>query len=65
MSRPPVTNERRVVYTGFGLAARPGDVVVERDREAIRAARADLDDAGRRLTRDGYGSSAQQFDLDG
>jgi hypothetical protein len=65
MSRPPVTNERRVVYTGFGLAPRPGDVVVERDREAIRAARADLDDAGRRLTRDGYGSGAQQFDLDG
>ena len=25
MSRPPVSAERRVVYTGFGLAPRPGD----------------------------------------
>ena len=28
MSRPPVSAERRVVYTGFGLAPRPGDVAV-------------------------------------
>ena len=26
MSRPPIDQERRVVYTGFGLAPRPGDV---------------------------------------
>ena len=25
MSRPPIDQERRVVYTGFGLAPRPGD----------------------------------------
>ncbi|HXY94047.1 MAG TPA: phytanoyl-CoA dioxygenase family protein [Acidimicrobiia bacterium] len=65
MSRPPVARERRVVYTGFGLAPRPGDVVQRVDRDAIRRARADLDDAGRRLNVRGYGNAVQQFDLDG
>src|SRR2546430_11411004 len=33
MSRPPVSAERRVVYTGFGLAPRPGD---RGDRKSTR-----------------------------
>jgi Phytanoyl-CoA dioxygenase (PhyH) len=65
MSRPPVSRERRVVYTGFGLAPRPGDVVRDVDRDTIRRARADLDDAGRRLNQRGYGAKVQQFELDG
>jgi len=44
MSRPPVSAERRVVYTGFGLAPRPGDQVVERTPEEIRGDRARLGD---------------------
>ena len=36
MSRPPVSAERRVVYTGFGLAPRLGDQVVGRTPEEIR-----------------------------
>ena len=63
MSRPPVSRERRVVYTGFGLAARPGDVTKPVDRDTIRRERADLDDAGRRLNQRGYGAKVQQFEL--
>jgi hypothetical protein len=44
MSRPPVTSERRVVYTGFGLAPREGDVQVTADPEEVRRARAALND---------------------
>ena len=44
MSRPPVSAERRVVYTGFGLAPRPGDQVVGRTPEEIRGERARLGD---------------------
>jgi Phytanoyl-CoA dioxygenase (PhyH) len=44
MSRPPVSAERRVVYTGFGLAPRPGDQMVERTPEEVRSARAGLGD---------------------
>ena len=44
MSRPPVSAERRVVYTGFGLAARPGDQRVTRTTEEIRRDRASLND---------------------
>ncbi len=44
MSRPPVSAERRVVYTGFGLAPRPGDLVVQRTPEEIRRDRANLGD---------------------
>ena len=65
MSRPPVSRERRVVYTGFGLARRPGDVVEAVDRDAERRDRADLDDAARRLNQRGYGAKVQQFELDG
>jgi hypothetical protein len=39
MSRPPVSAERRVVYSGFGLAPRPGDHRVELDPEEIRRQR--------------------------
>ena len=44
MSRPPVSAERRVVYTGFDLAPRPGDRPVELDPAEIRRRRAALDD---------------------
>jgi len=64
MSRPPVSRERRVVYTSFAQAPRPGDVVPTLDRDAIRRSRADLDGAGRRLSTRGYGGEAQQFELD-
>ena len=42
MSRPPVSAERRVVYTGFDLAPRPGDQPVELDPAEIRRQRAAL-----------------------
>ncbi len=48
MSRPPVERERRVVYTGFGLARRPGDAEVAADAEEVRRARAALNDQVRR-----------------
>jgi hypothetical protein len=44
MSRQPVSAERRVVYTGFGLAPRPGDHKVEKTHEQIRQERAVLND---------------------
>ena len=44
MSRPPVTAERRVVYTGFDLAPRAGDRLVERSEADIRRERAELND---------------------
>ncbi|MGP0031827.1 MAG: phytanoyl-CoA dioxygenase family protein [Acidimicrobiales bacterium] len=44
MSRQPVSAERRVVYTGFGLAPRPGDHRVGLDPEEIRRQRAALND---------------------
>ena len=47
MSRPPVSAERRVVYTGFGLAARAGDVLDELGPAEIRRQRAALNDAVR------------------
>lgn len=52
MSRPPVDRERRVVYTGFGLASRPGDVEATLDPEEIRRARAALSDQVRRREHD-------------
>jgi hypothetical protein len=51
MSRPPVSAERRVVYTGFRLAPRPGDVVDQKDPDAVRKERAALDAQGRGLQR--------------
>ncbi len=48
MSRPPVTAERRVVYTGFGLAPLPEDDPVVLDAETRRKQRASLNDHVRR-----------------
>ena len=44
MSRPPVSAERRVVYTGFGLAPRPGDHRLNVDAVQVRRDRAALND---------------------
>jgi hypothetical protein len=49
MSRPPVDRQRRVVYTGFGLAPRPGDVVEQVSAAEIRRARAALNDQVRKV----------------
>ena len=46
MSRPPISDERRVVYTGFGLAPRPGDHRGDLDPAEIRRQRAALNDVG-------------------
>jgi hypothetical protein len=53
MSRPPVSAERRVVYTGFGLAPRPGDRRADLDPEEARRQRAALNDAVREGQRRG------------
>lgn len=53
MSRPPVSGERRVVYTGFGLAPRPGDRPAERSPEEVRRDRAAQNDHVRRQQRQG------------
>ncbi len=64
MSRPPVSAERRVVYTGFQLAPRPGDEKRELTAEEVRRERARLNDQVREgqqrkvLSADGRG-----FDL--
>jgi hypothetical protein len=65
MSRPPVDRERRVVYTGFGLAPRPGDVYEELSPEEIRRRRASLSDQSKNLERDSVGRSPEAFALDG
>lgn len=44
MSRPSISAERRVVYTGFGLAPRPGDQQNEQTSDEIRRDRARLND---------------------
>lgn len=66
MSRPPVSRERRVVYTSLALAPRPGEVVPKQERAGVRESRAFLADAGRRLVARGYGGgrAAEQFRLD-
>jgi hypothetical protein len=53
MSRPPVERERRVVYTGFDLAPRPGDADVTVDPDEIRRERAALNDQVRRRGSEG------------
>jgi hypothetical protein len=50
MSRPPVSAQRRVVYSGFGLAPRPGDRRVELDPAEIRRQRAALSDYSERVS---------------
>ena len=57
MSRPPVSAERRVVYTGFGLAPRPGDHPAALDPAEIRRERADYNDHVRRQQRDRAGGA--------
>ena len=52
MSRPPVSAERRVVYTGFGLAPRAGDERPRRSPAEIRRERAALSDQVRRQQHD-------------
>jgi hypothetical protein len=44
MSRPPVSGERQVVYTGFNLAPRAGDVTIERTAADVRRERHSLND---------------------
>jgi hypothetical protein len=62
MSRPPVSAERRVVYTGFGLAPRPGDKPLHVDAGRTREERAALSDyAGRGLA--AVSERAGSFDL--
>ena len=64
MSRPPVSAERRVVYTGFGLAPRPGDHTAERTADEIRSDRARLDDqVGLLQQRKMLSSRTASFDL--
>ena len=64
MSRPPVSAERRVVYTDFDLAPRRGDRVVELSEEEIRASRSALssqvDDNQANQT---FGARAGNYDL--
>jgi hypothetical protein len=64
MSRPPVDRERRVVYTGFGLAPRPGDVFEELSADEIRRRRASLSDQSKNLEQDSIGRSPEAFALD-
>lgn len=52
MSRPPLSAERRVAYTGFGLASRAGDARPERSEAEIRRERAALDGQVRRQQND-------------
>jgi len=65
MSRPPVSRGRRVVYTGFGLAPRSGDVVAALSPEEIRRERAALNDQTRNLQRrDDFGIDVETFELE-
>lgn len=65
MSRPPVSRERRVVYTGFDLAPRPGDVIESADATAVRNDRAALNDQVRTLQgRDDFGREHDTFTLE-
>jgi hypothetical protein len=64
MSRPPVSAERRVVYTGFGLAPRPGDRPAASDPETARQDRAALSDQSRRTQEQmTAGGQLANFDL--
>jgi hypothetical protein len=64
MSRPPVSAERRVVYTGFNLAPRAGDHQVERTLEQIRRERSALGDQVRAQQRhQKLGARSASFEL--
>ena len=62
MSRPPVSAERRVVYTGFELAPRPRDVVEHVDPAEARRRRAGLGNASRLIAPEG--DRAELFKLE-
>jgi hypothetical protein len=63
MSRPPIDLERRVCYTGFGLAPRPGDVREELDPEEIRRRRQSLSDQVTNIEREQIvGAEAYRLD---
>jgi hypothetical protein len=62
MSRPPVSAERRVVYTGFALSPRPDDHRVELTPEEIRRARHALNDQTRNQQR-GLTARTASFEL--
>ena len=49
MSRPPVSAERRVVYSGFSLAPRAGDHHLDLDAAEVRRQRAALNDQTHRV----------------
>ncbi|HUJ64957.1 MAG TPA: phytanoyl-CoA dioxygenase family protein [Acidimicrobiales bacterium] len=64
MSRPPVSDERRVVYTGFSLAPRPGDAASEQSDAEIRRERASLNDHTRRRQQEhSLGAASTSFEL--
>lgn len=64
MSRQPVSRERRVVYTGFGLAPRVGDQPLEQTPERIRQQRAALNDRVREHQEQGeLGAPTASFSL--
>jgi hypothetical protein len=62
MSRPPESAERRVVYTGFGLAPRPGDRRAKLDPAEIRRQRQALSDQGGQV-RGSLSERSGSFDL--
>lgn len=66
MSRPPVSSERRVVYTGFDLAPRPGDVVEQIDPAEARRRRAELADSSRAMEESEFDAErrAELFELE-
>lgn len=63
MSRPPISAERRVVYTGFNLARRAGDHRQELDPAEVRRQRAETNDQVRRTQKDRESSRMASFDL--
>jgi hypothetical protein len=63
MSRPPIDQERRVVYTGFGLAPRPGDVREQLSEEEIRRRRQALSSQVTNIEREQI-VGAEAFELD-
>jgi hypothetical protein len=63
MSRPPVSAERRVVYTGFGLAPRSGDHRVLIDPAQARRERASMNDHTRRQQRGHAAPRLTSFEL--
>jgi hypothetical protein len=65
MSRPPVSRERRVVYTDYRLAPRAGDIVATADEEVIRRERAALNDQAKQLQRrTDFGRDHETFELE-